>query len=250
MEDEELLAGGNASGPVVRVGSTVRKAWSAATSDVHAFMAALRESGIDVPAAQGPDEQGRQVLEFVPGRIALHAHPLTRPELTKVGAMVRALHDASEMFGPRPGAVWNTAIPAPGDDLVCHNDLAPWNLIVGDRWVFIDWDAAAPSTRLWDLAYAAQSFTLSDVRRAPEESALDLAALVDGYEADRFLRVELPAAMARRAAAMLELLTASSQSGREPWATMYAAGHGEHWRAATRYAERHRDVWSHALAER
>lgn len=65
-----------------------------------------------------------------------------------IGSMVRAIHDASESFVPSPDAQWTTAIPAPGDDLICHNDLAPWNLMIGDRWAFIDWDAAAPSTRL------------------------------------------------------------------------------------------------------
>lgn len=37
-------------------------------------------------------------------------------------------------------------------------------------------DTAAPSTRLWDLAYAAQAFTLSDTNQAPEEAAQNLTA--------------------------------------------------------------------------
>jgi len=45
--------------------------------------------------------------------------------------------------------------PAAGD-LICHSDLAPWNLVRNEqRWVFIDWDNAGPSSRLWDLGYAA-----------------------------------------------------------------------------------------------
>ncbi|WP_308196833.1 phosphotransferase family protein [Arthrobacter bambusae] len=90
--------------------------------------------------------------------------------------MVRAIHDASESFVPPRDARWNVAISSPGEELICHNDLAPWNLIIGDRWTFIDWDAAAPSTRLWDLAYAAQAFTLSDTNQAPEEAAQNLTA--------------------------------------------------------------------------
>lgn len=161
--------------------------------------------------------------------------------------MVRAIHDASMEFIPAPDATWITAIPSPGSELICHNDLAPWNLIIGERMTFIDWDAAAPSTRLWDLAYAAQAFTLSNARQPPEEAAQNLAAFVDGYGADVGLRTELPAAMHRRAAAMYELLESSHAAGRQPWASMYADGHGDHWLAATLYAQQHHAVWASAL---
>ncbi|MCB5273711.1 hypothetical protein BJG92_01235 [Arthrobacter sp. SO5] len=248
MKDEEILSGGNASGVVVRVGSTVRKPWTKATRSVLAFMTAVREAGVDVPTALGQDEQGRQVTEFIPGRLALDSDPLKHSELGRVGAMVRAIHDASETFTPDPDASWTTAIPSPGEELICHNDLAPWNLIIGERWTFIDWDAAAPSTRLWDLAYAAQAFTLSNTQQAPKESAQNLAAFVDGYAADLGLRADLPAAMHRRAAAMYNLLSSSHETGQEPWGTMFASGHGDHWRAATQYVGQHQAIWAKAIS--
>lgn len=136
MDEELHLAGGNASGAVVRVGSTVRKPWTESSKSVHAFMEAVRAQGVDVPAPLGRDEHGRQVIEFVPGQLAMHTN-LTLAELRRVGAIVRAIHDASADFVPARDAVWDTAIPAPGAEMVCHNDLAPWNLIVGERWVFI-----------------------------------------------------------------------------------------------------------------
>lgn len=247
MDEEEALAGGNAGGTVVRIGDTVRKLWTAATPSVVSFVQHLRESGVDAPAPLGRDDEGRQVQEFVPGRLAMDADPLTLSELHRVGEMVRAIHDASAAFVPPPGAVWETAIPAPGVELVCHNDLAPWNLIVGDRWLFIDWDASAPSTRLWDLAYAAQAFTLNDPACAPEDSARALAAFVDGYGADESLRDDLPTEMGRRTQAMYDLLHSSNRAGREPWATMYETGHGAHWQAVTRYVTTHRDAWARAL---
>ncbi|WP_347123841.1 phosphotransferase [Microbacterium sp. SY138] len=244
---EEGLEGGNTSGAVVRVGDTVRKQWSEATPSVCRFVRALRAEGIDAPEPRGRDDRGRQVIEFVPGRLAIAGAPLTAADLRRVGSMIREIHDASARYVPEPHAVWQTAIPAPAADLICHNDLAPWNLVIGERWVFIDWDAAAPSTRLWDLAYAAQAFTLSGGDRDPESAARDLAALVDGYRADENVRRDLPRAMEERTAAMLALLEGAHATGHEPWASMYTDGHGDHWANALRYVRAHRAVWARSL---
>lgn len=249
METEQHLDGGNTSGAVVRIGDTVRKPWSKGTPSVLSFVEALRSSGIDVPQPLGRDEHCRQVQEFVPGTLAIDHLPLPTSVLFEVGALVRAIHDASEHFVPDPHAVWETAISAPGNDLVCHNDLAPWNLIMGDRLVFIDWDSSAPSTRLWDLAYAAQTFVLSDVSIPPGQAAQSLGAFVDGYRATGSLRKKLPATMGYRAKAMYDLLCTSHETGREPWATMFTAGHGDHWRAVTRYVGNHQPAWERALNE-
>ncbi|WP_205754704.1 hypothetical protein [Pseudarthrobacter sp. NamE5] len=97
---------------------------------------------------------------------------------------------------------------------------------MGERWVFIDWDAAGPSTRLWDLAYAAQSFGLLFDDEPVAEAALRLRAVVDGYGADTALRKALPEALIERTAAMHDLLETSHKTGFQPWADMYLNGHG------------------------
>ncbi|GLI31857.1 MULTISPECIES: phosphotransferase [Brachybacterium] len=249
MVHEEPLEGGNATAGVVRVGDTVRKPWERATPAVHELMRTVSAAGIDVPSPLGRDEQGRQILEFVPGTLALEAPRLSVDELARVGAMIRAVHDACESFRPTEEPGWVPLIPSPGAeaDLICHGDLTPWNLLIGERWVFIDWDGAAPSTRLWDLAYSAQAFTLNDVREDPASAAPRLAALVDGYGAGPELRGDLPEAMAERTEAMHALLRRSHAEGREPWGTMFVSGHGAHWRAAADHVARHREVWARAL---
>lgn len=243
---EELLEGGNATDRVVRVGDTVRKPWLTTSARTVEYMEAVRGHGVDLPRVHGRDEQGRLVLDFVPGRMAMDDVPLGLPLLGRVGELVRRIHDASEGL-PVPDD-WDVLIPAREPDLVCHNDLAPWNLVVdGDRLVFIDWDGAGPSTRLWDLAYAAVGFGHlvpgTDVARA----AARLAALVDGYDADDSLRSALPRTLAARAGAMHELLRRSHESGREPWGRMYLDGHGEHWAGVTRFIEEHQQAWAEAL---
>jgi tRNA A-37 threonylcarbamoyl transferase component Bud32 len=233
---------------VVRIGETVRKRWAASTPHVVAYLDGLRTHGIDVPQVLGRDAAGRQILEFVSGTRAIDREPLTLDDLFRVGTMVRAIHDASEHICASPSAVWQTAIPAPGDDLICHNDLAPWNLIMGERWVFIDWDAAAPSTRLWDLAYAAQAFTLSDADADPPEAATSLAAFVDGYRPDASIRSGLPDAIARRTHAMYDTFRTAHLNDEEPWSTMFVSGHGAHWESICRFVDAHARVWSRALA--
>jgi len=248
MDEEQPLVGGNTG--AVRVGDTVRKQWSASTPSVVSFVNAVRAGGVDTPAPLGRDAQGRQVQEFVPGQLAVDADPLSLPQLRQVGAMVRAIHDTSEHFVPAADAIWESDIPTPGSDLVCHNDLAPWNLLVGERLVFFDWDAATPSTRLWDLAYSAQTFTLSDPQLEPEIAASRLAAFVDGYGADKPTRQALPSTMYQRAATNYGMLRVWHASGQEPLASLYLDGHGARWESATRYVAAHQELWADALMAR
>ncbi len=248
VEDEQELTGGNASESVVRIGHTVRKPWMENSAAVQSYLSALRSSGVDVPQPLGRDADGRHVVEYNEGILALDQLPLGQDDLLRVGRMIRHIHDASEeVVIPNPDD-WNMLLPAENPNLMCHNDLAPWNLIMGDRWVFIDWDGCGPSTRLWDLAYAAQSFGMLFAEQPVEDAALRLRAVVDGYEADDALRKALPAAMAKRTAAMFNLLKSSNQTGFQPWADMYVNGHGEHWRAAAQYVVRNQAAWEQALA--
>lgn len=245
--DEIPLIGGNASASVVRVGKTVRKPWLPSTPSVATYVEALHAAGVYVPRVVGRDDQGRQIIEFIPGQLAMDAPQLSMAELMRVGRLVRSIHDASAAFRPDAEAYWDTHIPAPGTELICHNDLAPWNLILGQRWVFIDWDAAAPSTRAWDLAYAAQAFTLNDPNQAPDDAAARLAAFVSGYGATTELRAQLPETMVRRTQAMFGLLRESNAEGRQPWAEMFTSGHGEHWARVTEYVGNHRTLWHSVL---
>lgn len=246
-EETEILAGGNASESVVRVGGTVRKPWLENSAAVQDYLYALKKVGVDVPRPLGKDQEGRHVTEYVEGVLAMDRLPLGQYDLSRVGRLIRQIHDASEGFQLPDTTGWNVLLPVENPNLMCHNDLAPWNLIMGERWVFIDWDAAGPSTRLWDLAYAAQSFGMLVEGQPLHEAAARLSAVVDGYGADETLRAALPEALGKRTMAMHDLLKSSYETGFQPWADMYASGHGTHWHASAKYVVRNQDVWKQAL---
>lgn len=206
-------------------------------------MAALRTEGIDLPATHGRDDRGRLVIDYVPGTMAIDIAPLPDDIVRRAGALVRSIHDASAPLGVPDGI-----LPAPHRELVCHNDLGTWHLVVdGDRLVFIDWDGAAPSSRLWDLAYAATAcahlFPGADVAA----SARRLTAFLAGYDADADLRAALPRTLEQRARAMYDLLHDSyATTGLQPWAEMYGEGHGDLWRETAAFIAGHRQAWAEA----
>jgi Ser/Thr protein kinase RdoA (MazF antagonist) len=240
--DEERLTGGNVADDVVRVGRTVRKPATPATAGVRAFLDHLATAGFDgAPRHHGLDEDDRQVIEFVPGRLLHEGEPLGLDGLRRVGALIRSLHDASEGFVPPADADWQVAIPADHDDLIVHHDLAPWNLVIDDerdRWVFIDWDGAGPGSRLWDLAYAAHGFVVMSPTSDAVTDGPRLRALVDSYGLDDAGRQALPRLIVDHVRAMYDLLERGARTGEQPWARLHAEGHANHWGPAADRIER------------
>jgi hypothetical protein len=247
--EEEVLYGGNVAEMVVRVGSTVRKPAGASTGAVEALLDHLANVGFQgAPRSLGRDELGRHVLEYIPGDVAFGLAPPTLSELYRLGALIRELHDASESFTPPHVASWNVVVPPDRKDLICHHDLAPWNLVrSGDRWVFIDWDGAGPGSRLWDLAYSASTFVPLVAGGNPALDGPRLGALVNGYGLDERQRRAFPPLIEAHTRGMFDLLSESSLTGEQPWARLYAEGHGEHWGPAADYVQEHLDEWTAVL---
>ncbi|MDY7555900.1 aminoglycoside phosphotransferase family protein [Cryobacterium sp. 10C3] len=156
--DEEVLAGGNSS-MVVRVGDTVRRSAGPWTPAVHQLLTALRAAGVmKVPEPFGLDEQGREVLSYLPGIVGNYPMPswIWSPTiLREAGSLLRRVHDASAPL-VHAAAEWQLPAHEPVE-VVCLNDVAPYNMVFQDGHItgLIDVDMASPGPRIWDLAYLA-----------------------------------------------------------------------------------------------
>jgi aminoglycoside phosphotransferase (APT) family kinase protein len=132
---------------VVRVGATVRRPATENSTFVRSLLALLRERGFEgAPRFLGEDEAGREVFSFIEGEVAADLDATIVDQVLVVAArQIRRYHDAtagSELAG--------------AGEVVCHNDLSPCNFVFreGVPVGIIDFDGAAPGTRLQDLGYA------------------------------------------------------------------------------------------------
>lgn len=174
---EDPMPGGVANdGLVVRVGDTVRRPAGPHTPAVAAFLRHLEHAGFDgAPRHLGYDEQGREVLTYVPGTVAAHDEipewVTTDEALVSVTTLMRRLHDASVGFEPPPDARW--AWPPPPHrrgGVIGHNDACRENVVFDGTTAvaFVDFDFAGPATRAWDVAGIVRHFVLGlpgDVQR-------------------------------------------------------------------------------------
>jgi hypothetical protein len=194
VTDTERLPGGN-DGGAVRIGDTVRRVPGPWTPAVHDLLRHLHDAGFDrVPRAMGFDEQGREVLSFLPGTVVGSARPWPRwvhsdSALRQVAHWLRDFHAAAAGFVPPAGAIWREGARWRPGLIIGHNDAAPYNAAwTGGRLVgFFDWDFAGPVTVEWDLAFtafgwiplharhvvAAEGFTAFDERPRRLRSFLD-----------------------------------------------------------------------------
>ena len=208
MSEGEPLTGDGVTQGIVRIGDTVRRPLRPFSLTVQAYLAHLRDAGFTgAPLPLGVDEQGREVLSFVPGDVPRNPlPPQTAGDevLVALARLIRALHEASAGWVPPPGAVWGGTPASTGPvtsraELVSHRDYYPGNVVFRDGLpvALIDFDLAMPTTRLYDIANALWYWApLRDPRdRAPAFADADIphrvAVFADAYGMTARHRAEL-----------------------------------------------------------
>ena len=183
---EQLLSGGlTNAGLVSRVGDTVRRPWRPTSPATHALLEHLERVGFDgAPRFLGADEQGREVLSYLPGEAAIEPYAgwaLTDEALVGVAQLLRRYHDAVASFDHR-AHVWGTRLPPEfSGPIVSHNDPNLDNVIFRDGRpvALIDFDLAAPGSAVWDVACAVRLWAplREEVDRPPAVHGRALARL-------------------------------------------------------------------------
>jgi hypothetical protein len=189
---EELpLPGGQLTPGIVRVGETVRRPPKSNAAFVRELLLWLESQGFSyAPRFLGRDEQDRDILSYLEGH-TWSGSGSTLPDelLIQAAQVIRQYHDLTA------GSPFSQ-----DQEIIAHNELGPHNTIFQENQLvgLIDWDNAAPGTRLRDLANAIYDYV--DVGHWANQSADEQArrihlmctaygwddpiAIVNNFEAD------------------------------------------------------------------
>lgn len=242
---------------VVRIGDTVRRPAGPWTPTVHALLLHVRERGFGLaPEPLGLDDQGREVLSYIPGHTVGDELPWQRwvwddALLAEVGRAAALYHRAVADFRPEGVVPWQLG-PAPleAGQIVCHHDIAPYNAVVdqGRLRGIIDWDLSGPGTARSDLAFVAwqwvplQHPAIARMFGWDDESGLArrLRILLDAYgleERDGFVEDVIVRMHLNR-----DVMLQRAAAGVPGYMNLVEQGHVEGMNAAIRFLAEQRDA--------
>jgi len=194
-----------------RIGGTVHRPTGPWTSAVHALLDFLAPRVEHIPRVLGFDEQGREVLTFLPGRVIdADTELLTPGQIDSLVSWTRSFHEAVAAFG-HPGPWRYPRVPRAS--LIGHNDIAPYNVCFdGDQVAGVfDWDLAGPATPLMELAFIAWNCVPLWRDIGDEISAERISRICSAYGGIH--PAHLAAAVPRRIQMMLDWIPRGAAAG-------------------------------------
>ncbi|MES2930767.1 MAG: aminoglycoside phosphotransferase family protein [Patescibacteria group bacterium] len=150
MNTEIPLLGGRSTEGIVQIENTVHRPQGINADFIHSLLQHLEKKGFSyAPRFLGVDDKNREILSFIEGEVLREKNNWTDEQLTQVADLLREFHNStagSNLAGE--------------NEVVCHNDFAPWNLIFKNNAVvgIIDFDGAHPGKRSDEFAYAVWTF--------------------------------------------------------------------------------------------
>jgi Phosphotransferase enzyme family len=249
----EIRLSGGFVNEIYLVGHTVHRTAGPWTPAVHSLLRHLEQAGFEgVPRARGVDEQGREVLTYLPGRtpewsrwpdVLVHGNGVEQ-----LGGFLRRYHDTVAGFRPAPDAVWRNPLAPPTGEIVRHGDFSPFNSVWRDDGQLagvIDWDFAQPGDALADLAYlaryavpfarASQLASYGLPPRLPRAERLQRLCAAYGEVTPRQVLMEL-IVLVKQEISDTAILGAR---GIHPWSSFLADGNIGIWRAELTWLEQY-----------
>jgi len=244
VEEIELAGGG--INRVVRIGDAVHRPsapWSPATREL---LTVLHGAGLPVPSWRGIDDQGRDVLDYLPGEVG--HYPLSetiRSETALVSAarLLRRFHDVSVPLVTRD-LPWQLA-PLPDAEVIVHGDYAPYNLVFSREQVvgIFDLDYARPGPRTFDLSYAIYRFaplaSAHDGWGTLPERAARVRLFCEAYGLDACDVAESVSAVVPRLLGHASYMREEAAAGNEAFARHIEEGHAELYERDATYVTAH-----------
>ena len=255
MESEEKLVGGTMTA-VSRIGDTVHRDTGSWTKQVHLLLTHLRAKGIqEVPAPLGFDQNGREVLSFIPGIVGHFPLPeslRTDEVLTSAARLIRRIHDVTEDVAQLWQSGWQSPTRKP-IEVICHGDFAPYNCVFdkGKLIGVIDFDHAHPGNREWDLAYALYRFAPITDPTNPEnygtisDQCRRVRLFCDEYGLQE--RSQIVQSIKSRIAYMADYLRQGAANGDKRLQANIDAGHLEIYTTDYAYLNAHQERFAMAL---
>ena len=261
MHREIPLDGGNVS-HVVRIGDTVRRSAGPWTPAVHELLAHLEDVGFEYsPRVLGIDDSGREVLTFIEGDTVGTTSPWpawawSDATLEQAATILREYHEAVRDYRPKSGSRWRMQSGVLGaDDIICHNDFAPYNLVHREGRIVgvIDWDLAGPGIPAWDLAFAAWTFAPISIDADPTDVDAhrrigDRIAMICGcyglQEPEGFLPL-----IGMRMRSCIEGIEASAEAGDPAFLALIEGGHVDRMRRDARVLGQWGSLWQRTLSD-
>ncbi|WP_345346464.1 phosphotransferase [Actinoallomurus liliacearum] len=214
-------------------------------SDSSQFMASLlklfdQQNFMGAPKYLGQVD-GKDVLTYIEGEVPAKFQPWSDEQVRAAVRLLREMHDAtrgSDLAGRF--------------DVICHHDPGPNNAVFqnGIPIAFIDFDQAAPGSRLEDVAYMAWTWSISSKQvMALQVQAAQVRLIADTYglkDAERHALLDcVLERQSRNVRFWAELLAQPETAPAAPdvLAARIAWSRWEH-----RFVYAHREVFDRALA--
>ncbi|MBB6482902.1 aminoglycoside phosphotransferase family protein [Rhizobium lusitanum] len=228
-------------GPL-RDGDTVLRQACPWTPNIHALLAALPEHGFTAAPAPISFDAVWERVSYLPGAtgdLDSSREMRTEKALRSAASLLRHYHDCSALLLPclERELVWQLSSREPAE-IICHGDFAPYNVLLNDGEVtgIIDFEAAHPGPRSWDIAYAIY-------RWAPLSSDVEVEGLgrlddqirrarmfVDAYGMSIDARHLIPETIVARLEALLAFMEHEASRGVERYRRNLQDGHDRIYR--------------------